>query len=134
MGWLKRLAETVIVFVALPLALLLLAGIVLAVGVQSVLIYSGSLLAAWMFSAIALPLVFGALSPREIVEGYQSRRRQERLYEGEQLGAQNGSRSWLRLLRRHRVHRRREKFYPLEVSHGPSQGFPFWKAGRFTLD
>jgi hypothetical protein len=134
MGWLKRVAEIVIVFVVLPLALLFFGAIVLAVGVGSVLIYSGSLLAAWVFSAIALPMLFGALSPSEIVEGYQSRRRHERLYEGEQLGAQNGSRSWHRLLRRHRLHRRREKFYPLEVSHGPRQGFPFWKAGRFTLD
>jgi len=134
MGWLKRVAEIVIVFVVLPLALLFFGAIVLAVGVGSVLIYSGSLLAAWVFSAVALPILFGALSPREIVECYQSRRRQERFYEGEQLGAQNGSRSWLGLFRRHRVHRRREKFYPLEVSHGPRQGFPFWKAGRFTLD
>ena len=134
MGWPKRVAEIVIVFVFLPLALLFFGAVVLAVGVGSVLIYSGSLLAAWVFSAIALPLLFGALSPREIVEGFRSRRRQEAFYEGEQLRAQSGFRPWTRLFGGNRSHRRREKFYPREVLAGPRQGFPFWKAGRYTLD
>jgi len=134
MNWPKRVGEMVTVFVVLPLACLFLVGIVLAVGVEAVVIYSGSLLAAWVFSAIALPILFGALSPQEILDGYRSRRRQERFYEGEQLRAQDGPRWWVRLFGRYQSHRRREQFYPLESLQGPGEGFPFWKAGRFTLD
>ena len=129
----KRWAEIVILFVGVPLAVLFWAQIAIAVGVKSLVLFSGSLVAAWMFSAVALPMLFGALSIRELVESYQSRVREARFYEGVRLG---GARDGF-LLRLERLWsgRRREKFYPLEPNGGPlqGQGFPFWK-GRFTFD
>ena len=94
-------------------------------------VYSGSLAAAWMFSAVALPMLFGALSPREIVENDQSRRRQARSYEGVPLGGARGAKV---RFDRYRSRRRREKFYPLEPRRGlPGEGRPFW-SGRVTFD
>jgi hypothetical protein len=127
MSRLKRVAEIVILFVVVPFACLFAAGIVIAVGVQSVLVYVGALLAAWMFSAFALPLLFGALSPGEIVDGYRSRRRFESVYEGEVLPARAG------LLSRLRPRRRRAKFYPLEPNYGPQPGYRFWR-GSILFD
>jgi hypothetical protein len=127
-------AEIVILFVVVPCACLFAAGIVFAVGVQAVLIYVGALLAAWMFSAFALPMLFGALSPSEIVEGYQSRRRHVSSYEGEPLRGTRGGFPFSKWrFDRYRSPRRREKFYPLEPPQGPRAGFPFWK-GRVSFD
>jgi len=76
-------------------------------------------------------MLFGALSPREIVENYQSRRRQTRFYEGVPLG---GARDAKVRFARYWSRRRREKFYPLEPRWGlPREGRPFWK-GRVTFD
>ena len=122
MSRLKRVAEIVILFVVVPFACLFAAGIVIAVGVQSVLIYVGALLAAWMFSAFALPLLFGALSPGEIVDGYQSRRRHESVYEGEALPRARAG--WFSRLR---SRRRRARLYPLEPNYGPQPGYRFWR-------
>jgi hypothetical protein len=127
MSRLKRLLEIATLVVGLPLALLFFAGVAIAVGVQSIFIYTGALLAAWLFSAIVLPIAFGAMSPAELVDGYQSRRRHEKFHEGESL---RGATRWFQ---RYRSHRSREKFYPLEPHSGPRQGFPFWQ-GRYTTD
>jgi len=133
MSRLKRWTEILILVVGLPLVGLLVAGIMIAVG-ESVFVYAGSLLAAWMFSAFALPMLFGALSPREIVENYQWRRRNERFFEGERLGGDRARRPfWKGRFDRYWSPRRREKFYPLEPHRGPRQGFAFW-TGRFTPD
>jgi hypothetical protein len=86
MSSLKRSIEIGILVVVLPLALLFWAGIFWAFGVQAILLCTGLLLGAWIFSAIAVPMLFGAISPGEIVDGYRSRRRHERFYEGEPLG------------------------------------------------
>jgi hypothetical protein len=131
MSRLKRLAEIVVLVVLVPFACLFWGAVALAVGVKSVFVFSGSLVAAWMFSAVALPMLFGALSPREIVENYQSRRREARFYQGVPLG---GARDAKVRFDRYRSRRRREKFYPLEPRRGlPREGRPFWK-GRVTFD
>jgi len=131
MSRLKRWTEIVILVFGLPLACLFWVQIAIAVGVKSLFIYSGSLLAAWMFSAIALPMLFGALSPREIVENYQSRRRYARFYEGVPLGGVWGGFPFSKeRFDRYWSRRRREWFYPLEQ---PREGSPAWK-GTFTFD
>jgi hypothetical protein len=112
------------------------ATVALAVGVKSVIVFSGSLVAAWMVSAVALPMLFGVLSLGEIVDNYQSRLRQLRLYEGVPLGgAGHGFAFSKARFQRYVAGRGREKFYPLEPNGGPrqGQGFPFWK-GRVTFD
>ena len=134
MSWLKRSTEIVILFVVLPLVGLFWAGVAIAVGVKAVLIYSGAIVAAWTFAAIGLPMLFGVISPREIVDGYRSRRRSERFYEGEPLrAARQGFRFWKVRFDGRRSRRRHEKFYPREPLRRPREGFPFWK-GRFELD
>ena len=72
-------------FVLFPLACLFVASVVIAVGVPALLIYVGALLAAWGFVAIGLPLLTGSMAPGEFVDGFRSRRRRERVYEGEPL-------------------------------------------------
>ena len=95
MGSLKRSIEIVTLFVALPLAVVFWAGVMIAFGVTSVLLCVGLLLAAWLFSAIALPMVFGVMSPGEIADGFHSRRRHEKFYEGEPLrGPRTGYPFW----------------------------------------
>jgi hypothetical protein len=134
MSRLKRWAEIVVLVVVLPFACLFWGAVALAVGVKSVFIFSGSLVAAWMFSAVALPMLFGVLSPHEIVENYQSRRRQARLYEGVPLGGARDEFPFSKVrFGRYWSRRRREKFYPLEPRRLPREGFPFWK-GRLTFD
>jgi hypothetical protein len=81
----KRALDAFAVFVLFPIALLLLVDIAIAVGVQALLIYVGALLAAWLFTAFGFPLVTGAMTLGEIADGFRSRRRSERLYEGEPL-------------------------------------------------
>src|SRR5262245_13395760 len=110
----KRLAEIVILAVGVPFACFFWATVAIAVGVKSVVLFTGSLVAAWTFSAMGLPMLFGALSPREIVENYRSRRRQARFYEGVPLGgARHGLAFWkVRFERSWSGRRRREKFYP----------------------
>jgi hypothetical protein len=132
----KRWTEIVILTIGVPLAVLFWVQVAIAAGVKSVFILSGSLIAAWMFAAIGVPVLFGVMSPREIFENVQSRRRQARFYEGVPIGGARGRFAFARLwTRRHRSHRRREKFYPLEPRGGPrqGQGFPFWK-GRVSFD
>ena len=85
MSWLKRAIEIAILLVVLPLVGAFWVGIAIAVGIEAVLIYVGALLAAWIFGAIGLPMLFGVISPREIADGFRSRRRSERFYEGEPL-------------------------------------------------
>ena len=85
MAWLKRALDALLLFVLFPIALLLLADIAIAVGVQALLIYVGALLAAWLFTAIGLPMLTGAMAPDELLDGFRSRRRSEKLYEGEPL-------------------------------------------------
>jgi hypothetical protein len=133
-GWLRRFIEIVILFVVLPVVALFWAGVVIAVGVKALLIYSGALVAAWIFGAIGLPILFGVVSPREIVEGYRARRRHERFYEGEPLpAARQKFRFWKVRFDGRRSRRRREKFYPREPLRGPREGFPFWN-GRFEAE
>jgi hypothetical protein len=81
----KRTLDAFAVFVLFPIALVLLVDIAIAVGVQAILIYVGALLAAWLFTAFGFPLVTGAMTLGEIADGFRSRRRGERLYEGEPL-------------------------------------------------
>jgi hypothetical protein len=85
MGGLKRASEIVACFVLFPLGCLFLVSVVVAVGVQALLIYVGALLAAWGFVAIGLPLLTGSMAPGEFVDGFRSRRRSEKFYEGEPL-------------------------------------------------
>jgi hypothetical protein len=84
-AWHKRALEAFVVCMLFPIALLLLLGSVIAVGVQALLIYVGALLAAWLFTAIGLPMVTGAMAPGELLDAFRSRRRSETLYEGEPL-------------------------------------------------
>jgi hypothetical protein len=129
-------AEIVILVVGVPFACLFWATVVLAAGVKSVFVFAGSLIAAWMFAAIGVPMLLGAMSPREMIENYQSRGRQARFYEGVPLGgSRHGFAFWKARFEHYWVSRRREKFYPLEPHGGPrqGQGFPFWK-GRITFD
>lgn len=81
----KRAVDAIAVFVLFPIALLLWVDIVIAVGVQALLIYVGALLAAWLFTAFGFPLVIGAMTLGEIADGFRSQWRSERLYEGEPL-------------------------------------------------
>ena len=85
MGSLKRSIEIVTLFVVLPLAVVFWISIMIAFGVTSILLCAGLLLAAWLVSAVALPMAFGVISPGEIADGFRSRRRHERFYEGEPL-------------------------------------------------
>ena len=78
MSRLKRWAEIVVLVVLVPFACVFWGQLPSLSKSKSVFVYSGSFVAACMFSAVALPMLFGALSPREIVENYQSRRPQAR--------------------------------------------------------
>jgi hypothetical protein len=89
------LVEIVTLFVVLPLAVVFWASIMFAFGITSILLCVGLLLAAWLFSAIAIPMMLGAISPGEIADGYRSRRRHEHFYEGEPLrGPRTGYPFW----------------------------------------
>jgi hypothetical protein len=99
----KRALDAIAVFVLFPIALLLLVDIVIAVGVQALLIYVGALLAAWLFTAFGFPLVTGAMTLGEIADGFRAQLRSERLYEGEPLPDRARGFRYLRRARRPRV-------------------------------
>jgi hypothetical protein len=99
LAWFKRALDAFVVCVLLPIALLLLGTFALAIGVRPLLIYVGALLAIWLLFAIGLPMLTGMMKPGEILDGFRSQRRSERLYEGEQLpGRTLGFPSWRRAL------------------------------------
>lgn len=125
----KRALDVFAVFVLFPIALVLLVDIAIAVGVQALLIYVGALLAAWLFTAFGFPLVTGAMTLGEIADGFRSRRRSERLYEGEPLPG--------RALRIHRSRRARTRrnvlveFLPVRRNTRGDEGEPLpdWLLG-----
>ena len=71
---LQQVVEAFLVFLAFPLACLVLVSIVLALGAKAVAIYVGALLAAWLVCAFMLPMLFGAMTPDEVVANIRSRR------------------------------------------------------------
>ena len=97
MAWFKRALDALVLCVLLPIALLLLGSMALAVGVQPLLIYVGSLLAVWLLFAIGVPMLTGVMKPGEILDGFRSRLRSERFYEGEPLP---GRKLWFPTFRR----------------------------------
>ena len=121
MAWFKRALDAFVVCVLFPIALLLLGNVALAIGVQPLLIYVGTLLAAWLLFAIGLPMLTGVMTAGEILDGFRSRLRSERFYEGEPLpGRKLGFPSWGRALASEeslagfRPRRRRESVYDSE--------------------
>ena len=125
----KRALDVFAVFVLFPIALVLLVDIAIAVGVQALLIYVGALLAAWLFTAFGFPLVTGAMTLGEIADGFRSRRRSERLYEGEPLPGRA-----LRLPRLRRARTRRNvlvEFRPVRRNTRRDEGEPLpdWLLG-----
>ena len=71
MAWFKRALDGFVLCVLFPIALLLLGSIALAVGVQPLLIYVGTLLAVWLLFAIGLPMLTGVMRPGEILDRLQ---------------------------------------------------------------
>jgi hypothetical protein len=99
MAWFRRALDAFVVCVLLPIALLLLGSMALAIGVQPLLIYVGALLGIWLLFAIGFPMLTGVMKPGEILDGFRSQLRSERLYEGEALpGPTLGFPSWRRAL------------------------------------
>ena len=74
-----------ILFVLFPLGCFFLVSLAIGVGLQALLIYVGAQFAAWSLFAIVLPLLTGSMAPSEIANGFRSRWRAERFYEGEPL-------------------------------------------------
>ena len=80
---LKRATEILVLFVLFPMAVLMMAAIVIAVSLSGLAVYVGALLAAWLLFAFVLPLATGIMTPDEIASNIRSRREQH--FEGEPL-------------------------------------------------
>jgi hypothetical protein len=89
---LKRTTGLIEVFVVFPIAVFIAIAIALAVSLQGLVIYVGTLLSVWLMFAYALPLLTGVMSRGEVVDNIRARRRHGSHYEGESLGV--GSTLW----------------------------------------
>lgn len=76
-----------LVVVGFLLACGILARIALAVGPKAIVVYVGALLAAWLFAAFAVPLLFGVITPGELLASLAWRRAQASHHEGDPLPA-----------------------------------------------
>lgn len=70
---------------AFPIAVLVAIAIAVAIGLQGLFIYVGTLLSVWLIFAYALPLLTGVMSPGELQDNLRARRRHGSHYEGESL-------------------------------------------------
>jgi hypothetical protein len=82
----------VVFFALFPLAVMIAVAIAYAVSLIGLVAYVGALLSAWLLSAYALPLLTGVMSPGELKDNIQARRRHGSHYEGELMDA--GSSLW----------------------------------------
>ena len=88
-----RLVRTVgkgLIVVGFLAASAFLANAAVAVGLKALAIYVGALLAAWTFAALALPLLFGVITPGELLASFRARRSQARHHEGDALPVRLG--------------------------------------------
>jgi len=78
----KKVVEAVLVFVAFPIALAVLAAVAVAVGLKALSMYIGGLLAPWLLFAYVLPMLTGVMTPGEVLAGMRARHKRENLHEG----------------------------------------------------
>ena len=75
-----------------PIAVFVAIAIALAVSLEGLVIYVGTLLSVWLMFAYALPLLTGVMGRGEVLDNIRARRRHGSHYEGEPLDS--GSMLW----------------------------------------